>query len=121
METYMRQDSNFFKAKNIRYKRGQSSVKRSKKLKNTGNEKTKLTANRETEKENINKNGKKKRRHWDYWTEWSPCSVTCGKGRKIRWRRCIARVCNTGELEMEEKTCQLPACNVLSKFLDILN
>ncbi|XP_068906613.1 adhesion G protein-coupled receptor B2-like isoform X3 [Tenebrio molitor] len=46
---------------------------------------------------------------WAKWTEWSPCSVSCGKGREIRWRHCV-RSCDGMETEMEEKTCQLPAC-----------
>lgn len=46
---------------------------------------------------------------WGPWTKWSTCSVTCGKGRKIRWRHCL-RDCRDAETEMEEKTCQLPAC-----------
>lgn len=46
---------------------------------------------------------------WGPWTKWSTCSVTCGKGRKIRWRHCAAD-CKDAETEMEEKTCQLPAC-----------
>ncbi|KAK4877213.1 hypothetical protein RN001_009719 [Aquatica leii] len=25
---------------------------------------------------------------WGAWTNWSTCSVSCGKGRKIRWRHC---------------------------------
>ncbi|XP_012279163.1 uncharacterized protein LOC105699042 [Orussus abietinus] len=48
-------------------------------------------------------------RKWDKWTDWSSCSVTCGKGRQIRWRHCI-HDCTVAETEMEEKTCQLPAC-----------
>lgn len=66
------------------------------------------------------KNKKKKKRHyWGLWTEWSPCSVTCGRGRKIRWRKCIVKNCTVGELEMGEKTCQLPACSLLSKLLGL--
>lgn len=47
---------------------------------------------------------------WNKWTEWSPCSVTCGKGREIRWRHC-AKHCHEIETEMLEKPCQLPACS----------
>ncbi|XP_026669477.1 protein PFC0760c-like, partial [Ceratina calcarata] len=57
-------------------------------------------------------NGKK----WGKWTDWSSCSVTCGKGRQIRWRYCL-HDCSTAETEMEEKACQLPACP--PKFLGI--
>ncbi|OAD52695.1 hypothetical protein WN48_00398, partial [Eufriesea mexicana] len=54
---------------------------------------------------------------WGKWTDWSSCSVTCGKGRQIRWRYCL-RDCSTAETEMEEKACQLPACPP-GKFLGI--
>ncbi|XP_072397020.1 uncharacterized protein [Diabrotica undecimpunctata] len=46
---------------------------------------------------------------WDQWTQWSPCSVSCGKGRNIRWRHCREN-CREAETEMEEKSCQMPAC-----------
>ncbi|KAF5297849.1 hypothetical protein FQR65_LT19664 [Abscondita terminalis] len=45
---------------------------------------------------------------WGAWTSWSTCSVSCGKGRKIRWRHCLTG-CDA-DTEMEEKSCQLPAC-----------
>ena len=60
---------------------------------------------------------RKSQKKWDRWTDWSGCSVTCGKGRQIRWRQCI-RDCRVAETEMEEKTCQLPACPP-GKFLGI--
>ncbi|KAK2579861.1 hypothetical protein KPH14_007544 [Odynerus spinipes] len=60
---------------------------------------------------------RKSRRKWGRWTGWSSCSVTCGKGRQIRWRHCL-RDCSTVETEMEEKTCQLPSCPP-GKFLGI--
>ncbi|XP_049818757.1 uncharacterized protein LOC126264509 isoform X2 [Aethina tumida] len=46
---------------------------------------------------------------WENWNEWTPCSVTCGRGRKIRWRHCL-QGCDGVETEMQEKTCQLPDC-----------
>nr|XP_046465866.1 uncharacterized protein LOC124211141 [Neodiprion pinetum] len=60
---------------------------------------------------------RKSYRKWDRWTEWSSCSVTCGKGRQIRWRHCVHE-CTTAETEMEEKSCQLPSCGP-GKFLGI--
>ncbi|KAK1123919.1 hypothetical protein K0M31_006949 [Melipona bicolor] len=63
------------------------------------------------------KNEVKSGRKWGKWTDWSSCSVTCGKGRQIRWRYCL-RDCSTAETEMEEKACQLPACPP-GKFLGI--
>lgn len=59
----------------------------------------------------------KSRRKWGRWMDWSSCSVTCGKGRQIRWRHCL-RDCTDAETEMEEKACQLPACPP-GKFLGI--
>lgn len=56
---------------------------------------------------------------WGTWTDWSACSVTCGKGRVIRWRHCrAAGGCDGVETEMGEKACQLPACSP-GKFFGI--
>lgn len=55
---------------------------------------------------------------WYKWTKWSSCSVTCGKGREIRWRNCKEN-CKDVEIEMEEKSCQLPACP--QKLFGIIN
>lgn len=60
---------------------------------------------------------RKLHRKWGKWLDWSSCSVTCGKGRQIRWRHCM-RDCGEVETEMEEKACQLPACPP-GKFLGI--
>lgn len=60
---------------------------------------------------------RKSQRKWGRWMDWSSCSVTCGKGRQIRWRHCL-RDCDDVETEMEEKACQLPACPP-GKFLGI--
>ncbi|XP_012143862.1 uncharacterized protein LOC105662860 isoform X2 [Megachile rotundata] len=65
----------------------------------------------------VRRENAKPRRKWGRWTDWSSCSVTCGKGRQIRWRYCL-RDCNSAETEMEEKACQLPACPP-GKFLGI--
>nr|KAF7434462.1 hypothetical protein H0235_002653 [Vespula pensylvanica] len=60
---------------------------------------------------------RKSRRKWGRWTGWSSCSVSCGRGRQIRWRHCL-RDCSTVETEMEEKACQMPACPP-GKFLGL--
>lgn len=78
------------------------------------NDRTSPLAKRMVRKSRIKR---KSRRKWGRWTGWSSCSVTCGKGRQIRWRHCL-RDCSTVETEMEEKTCQLPACPP-GKFLGI--
>ncbi|KAI4471933.1 thrombospondin type 1 domain [Holotrichia oblita] len=64
-------------------------------------------------KDRTRKENKKQR--WGKWTNWSPCSVSCGKGREIRWRHCLEN-CEIAETEMEEKTCQLPACGPSKLF-----
>ncbi|XP_031827874.2 uncharacterized protein LOC116424943 [Nomia melanderi] len=66
---------------------------------------------------NVRRQSEKFSRKWGKWTDWSSCSVTCGKGRQIRWRYCL-HDCTTAETEMEEKSCQLPACPP-GKFLGI--
>lgn len=76
---------------------------------------TRILKRREASKKNRKK--RKPHRKWDRWTDWSSCSVTCGKGRQIRWRHCT-HDCTLAETEMEEKSCQLPACKP-GKFLGI--
>ncbi|KAG8233837.1 hypothetical protein J437_LFUL006860 [Ladona fulva] len=48
---------------------------------------------------------------WEEWTSWSQCSVTCGKGRQIRWRHCVLQECIVADSEMEEKMCNLRPCS----------
>lgn len=52
---------------------------------------------------------------WGSWTDWSHCSVSCGKGRRIRWRQCVIRDCDA-ETEMQEKACQMPECSPFGIF-----
>lgn len=52
---------------------------------------------------------------WGSWTDWSHCSVSCGKGRRIRWRQCVIKDCDA-ETEMEEKSCQMPECSPFDIF-----
>ncbi|XP_048515306.1 uncharacterized protein LOC125501996 [Athalia rosae] len=74
-----------------------------------------ILSRRQASKKNRSKRNHRKK--WDKWTDWSSCSVTCGKGRQIRWRHCV-HDCTMAETEMEEKQCQLPACSP-GKFLGI--
>lgn len=38
---------------------------------------------------------------WGCWTDWSPCSVTCGKGRRVRYRKCLS---SNGDI-LDDKEC----------------
>ncbi|XP_078043353.1 uncharacterized protein LOC144473394 [Augochlora pura] len=88
-----------------------------------GNFATKKRSSRESNGKTLSKPLRNSRRDidksqkWGRWTDWSSCSVTCGKGRQIRWRYCL-HDCTVAETEMEEKACQLPACPP-GKFLGI--
>nr|CAI5836295.1 unnamed protein product [Callosobruchus analis] len=62
---------------------------------------------RDKNEKRIEKSNEKQK--WDDWSHWSGCSVSCGKGRIIRWRHCIDS-CDGIETEMQERACQLPAC-----------
>ncbi|XP_022910344.1 isthmin-2-like [Onthophagus taurus] len=67
-------------------------------------------SSRGTDKERREEKGNKGPKIWDQWGKWSPCSVTCGIGKIIRWRHCVGGGCAAGEKEAQIKTCTLPAC-----------
>lgn len=49
---------------------------------------------------------------WSCWTDWSPCSVTCGLGKKSRTRDCLTAGKDGCEgLSTEFETCELPLCD----------
>ncbi|XP_026670047.1 thrombospondin-1-like [Ceratina calcarata] len=48
---------------------------------------------------------------WDDWGNWSTCSVTCGNGRRVRWRHCSANNCVKGLKKAQIKTCHLKKCD----------
>ncbi|XP_057650869.1 adhesion G protein-coupled receptor B3-like [Diorhabda carinulata] len=70
---------------------------------------TKKSIGKTTQKRTTKLPAKNTETIWESWTPWSTCSVTCGKGRNIRWRHC-RKNCRDVETEMEEKACQMPAC-----------
>lgn len=54
---------------------------------------------------------------WGCWTEWSPCTVSCGVGQKTRTRECLTEgsgesndiSCDGPDAEFE--TCEMPNCD----------
>lgn len=53
---------------------------------------------------------KKSAKVWDHWGKWSPCTVSCGEGKMMRWRHCVSQACAPGEKEAQIKTCKKPHC-----------
>lgn len=59
---------------------------------------------------------------WGCWTDYSACSVTCGIGRRVRYRKCMS---TNGDLTNEkdcegsssqDEICEMPSCDC--KFID---
>lgn len=47
---------------------------------------------------------------WGPWGKWTPCSVTCGEGRTIKFRYCESESCGVGEKEAKIKPCKMKTC-----------
>ncbi|KFD55901.1 hypothetical protein M513_03340 [Trichuris suis] len=45
---------------------------------------------------------------WSSWSEWTPCSTTCGTGARARYRKCIIGNCPGSYNEVQQ--CEMPAC-----------
>lgn len=51
-----------------------------------------------------------------HWTPWSLCSVTCGRGEKKRFRRCLEADCPSGGVEIDTEPCGRKACDGKNSF-----
>lgn len=54
---------------------------------------------------------------WGCWTDYSACSVTCGVGRRVRYRKCLSSngdVLSEKECEgfgVQEEICEMSSCD----------
>merc|ERR1712183_614296 len=57
--------------------------------------------------------GREEQQGWGLWSDWGPCSHTCGAGRKTRRRQCLGKCQNHHLFENQERICINPECNFL--------
>eukprot|EP00092_Neocalanus_flemingeri_P010637 GFUD01011459.1.p1 GENE.GFUD01011459.1~~GFUD01011459.1.p1 ORF type:complete len:259 (+),score=57.48 GFUD01011459.1:59-835(+) len=51
---------------------------------------------------------------WGQWTQWGPCSASCGAGWKVRTRKCVGSKCGSAGFhaqDRQERICIAPDCN----------
>ena len=53
---------------------------------------------------------------WDEWSDWGPCSATCGLAKRQRTRDCIGFDCQGEHTETQSCT-DLPQCKIIFNFL----
>lgn len=62
---------------------------------------------------------------WGCWTDYSACSVTCGIGRKVRYRKCVS---SNGDLvsdrecdgpSSQDEICEMPSCDCKLKKMEM--
>ena len=54
---------------------------------------------------------------YDKWTQWSPCTVTCGEMAKIRTRDCVEEICRGKSHDI--RSCGLNPCPSIDVFIFI--
>ncbi|XP_043277182.1 uncharacterized protein [Venturia canescens] len=65
----------------------------------------------EEKKDDDNSIDDEKEMEWDLWGHWAPCSVTCGTGRRVRWRHCVGENCDIeGMKQAQIKPCYRKKC-----------
>lgn len=47
---------------------------------------------------------------WDTWSDWLPCSETCGEGVQMRIRKCITSNCPKSDAITQQRRCVLRPC-----------
>lgn len=47
---------------------------------------------------------------WSKWSEWTPCSTTCGLGKQLRFRECEGDICEAN-VEIGARPCNLTNCH----------
>ncbi|VDO18166.1 unnamed protein product, partial [Brugia timori] len=55
---------------------------------------------------------------WSDWSDWLPCSASCGEGIQIRVRKCIAGNCPKLDSVIDQRRCVLRPCPEWTSWSD---
>ncbi|XP_060585916.1 A disintegrin and metalloproteinase with thrombospondin motifs adt-1-like isoform X4 [Ruditapes philippinarum] len=55
---------------------------------------------------------------WAYWSSWTSCDVTCGKGRQLRTRRCTNPMPDNGGKDCIGETLEISQCSEVNCSVD---